>query len=132
MKVVVDTVIWSLALRRSGPHPDVQHALTDLIEDQRVILLGPVRQEVLSGYSDRRQFDRLRERLSAFENEPIVDEDYVRAAEYHNLCRKQGIQGAHTDFLICSCSVRLKSAIYTRDRDFELYADVLPITLYKE
>lgn len=132
MKVVVDTVIWSLALRRSEPHPEVWCVLTELIEDQRVVLLGPVRQEVLSGYSDRRQFNRLRQRLEAFENEPVSDEDYVRAAEYHNLCRKKGIQGAHTDFLICSCSVRLKSAIYTCDRDFEQYADVLPVTLYRE
>lgn len=111
MKVVVDTVVWSLALRRSEPHPEVWRILADLIEDQRVVLLGPVRQEVLSGYSDRRRFNRLRKHLDAFENEPILDEDYVLAAEYHNLCRKKGIQGAHTDFLICSCAVRLDAGI---------------------
>lgn len=130
MKVIVDTVVWSLALRRSDPYPDVRRELTGLIEDQRVIMLGPIRQEVLSGYSDKERFEQLRIRLEAFENEPILGDDYVRAAQYSNTCRVKGVQGSHTDFLICSCAVRLEAAIYTRDRDFERYGKMLPILLY--
>lgn len=130
MKVIVDTVVWLLALRLSKPNQEVREQLTSLIEDQRVVLLGPIRQEVLSGYSRKNQFERLRDKLDYFENEPIVVEDYVRAAEFHNLCRKQGIHGVHTDFLICSCADRPEASIYTKDDDFERFRKILPISLY--
>jgi len=132
MKVIVDTVVWSLALRRSSPCDEARRELTSLIEDQRVILLGPIRQEVLSGYSEESRFARLRSKLAYFENEPILDEDYVQAARFHNDCRRQGIQGSHTDFLICACAVRLRALIYTKDEDFRRYRGVLPISLYEE
>jgi predicted nucleic acid-binding protein len=132
VKVIVDTVIWSLALRRSNPQDDVCQELTSLIEEQRVILLGPIRQEVLSGYSEKKSFERLQSHLSCFENEPVLDEDYIRAAQYHNRCRRNGIQGSHIDFLICSCAFRLQAAIYTRDRDFQQYSKVLPVFLHQE
>lgn len=132
MKVIVDTVVWSLALRRSDRNDDASRELTSLIEDQRVVLLGPIRQEILSGYSEDDKFERLRRQLSYFENEPILDNDYVRAAQYHNSCRGKGIQGSHTDFLICSCAFRLQASIYTRDGDFQHYSGVLPISLYQE
>lgn len=130
MKVIVDTTVWSLALRRSRPDREVHRRLKTLIENQLVVMLGPIRQEVLSGYSQPARFRRLRDKLRYFSNEPIVDTDYVRAAELHNACRKKGIQGSHTDFLICACAVRLEASIYTTDRDFERFRAVLPIALY--
>lgn len=132
MKVIVDTVVWSLALRRTDPDEDVCRELTSLVEEQRILLLGPIRQEILSGYSEQAHFARLRDKLSFFENEPLLDDDYVRAAEYHNTCRRLGIQGSHTDYLICSSAFRLRALIYTRDNDFQHYARVLPISLYEE
>lgn len=132
MKVIVDTAIWSLALRRTEPDKNACQELTLLIEEQRVILLGPVRQEILSGYSEESRFELLRSRLSYFDNEPVLDEDYIKASQYHNLCRRRGIQGSHTDFLICACAFRLQAAIYTSDRDFQQYSKVLPIVLHQE
>lgn len=130
MRVIVDTVVWSLALRRTQPDGEVRRHLKTLIENQRVVLLGPIRQEVLSGYSQPARFQRLRDKLGYFPNEPIFDEDYVQAAEFHNNCRIQGIQGSHTDFLICACAFRLGASIYTRDQDFQHFRAALPITLY--
>ncbi len=132
MKVIVDTVVWSLALRRTEPDKTICRELTRLIEEQRVLLLGPIRQEILSGYSEESRFERLRNHLSSFDNEPVLDKDYIRAAQYHNLCRRRGIQGSHIDFLICSCAYRLQAAIYTRDRDFRHYSKVIPVSLYQE
>ncbi|XOF35107.1 MAG: PIN domain-containing protein [Candidatus Electrothrix sp. YB6] len=132
MKVVIDTVIWSLALRRTEPDEHVCQELARLIEEQRVLLPGPIRQEILSGYSEESRFERLRKHLSCFDNEPVLDEDYIRAAQYHNLCRRRGIQGSHIDFLICSCAFRLQAAIYTRDQDFQQYSKVLPVLLHQE
>jgi predicted nucleic acid-binding protein len=132
VKVIVDTSVWSLVLRRGTPQEEFRRQLAGLIDEQRVVVLGPIRQELLSGYSEMQKFELLREKLAYFENEPVIDEDYIRAAEFHNTCRLKGIQGSHTDFLICACAVRLEAAIFTTDNDFKQFCRVLPITLFPE
>ncbi len=132
MKVVVDTPIWSYALRskREGYELHVQEFET-LISDQRVVMLGPVRQEVLSGYSDKSRFDKLNNKLRYFENTQIIDDDYVQAAMFSNTCRSKGVQGSHIDFLICAVAFRLESEILTTDNDFSYYEKHIPIQLFK-
>lgn len=132
MKVVVDTPIWSYALRskRDGFELHVQEFET-LISDQRVVMLGPIRQEVLSGYSDKSRFEKLNSKLRYFENTQIIDDDYVQAALFSNICRSKGVQGSHIDFLICAVAFRLKSEIFTTDNDFSYYGKHLPIQLFK-
>ncbi len=128
MKVLVDTPIWSYALRsnRKGFERQVSK-LESLIFDQRVLIMGPIRQEVLSGYSDLRQFEKLRKKLSYFENTPIAEVDYVEAAKLSNFCRQKGVQGSHIDFLICAVSIRLEAEIFTSDQDFSFYQKHIPI-----
>jgi len=130
MKVIVDTSIWSLALRRdkTGPHSSVMK-LRNLIGDHRVQMLGPIRQEILSGIRSEAQFQKVRDHLASFPDFPLISEDYETAAVYFNQCRSKGIQGLNTDFLICAASVRGEFSIFTLDRDFALYSQYLPITL---
>ena len=102
MKVLVDTCIWSLALRRkklSGPNIEVVE-FQELIEEVRVQLIGPIRQEILSGVKRKQQFSELKKILSAFPDLPLASEDFELAAEYFNTLRRKGIQGSNTDFLI--------------------------------
>lgn len=131
--VIVDTCMWSLALSDKTPrNKKVAEELTILINENRVRIIGSIRQEVLSGYSDFSRYEKLRNKLRYFPNEEIIDSDYESAAEYSNLCRKNGIQGSHTDFLICAVSSRLKMKIYTNDKDFNHYSSYLPISLHQE
>lgn len=131
--VLVDTCIWSLALRgASGKESGITEMLTQLIDDNQVKIIGPIRQEVLSGYSDKRSYEKLRKKLSYFPNEPILDSDYEAAAEYANVCRTKGVQGSHIDFLICAVSARTSFRIFTTDKDFRRYQKHLPISLYGE
>lgn len=131
--VLVDTCIWSLALRRSTPkEATVAKQLTQLIDDNQVKIIGPIRQEMLSGYSEKSAYDRLRIKLNYFPNEPVLDIDYECAAEYSNICRAKGIQGSHIDFLICAVATRLKYTIFTTDKDFKHYSKLLPISLLEK
>ena len=131
--VLVDTCIWSLALRGKTPRDiSVSNELARLIYLERAKIVGPIRQEVLSGYSDIKQYNKLKNKLMYFPNEPVTDEDYLSAAKFSNLCRTQGIQGSHIDFLICAVANRLKMSIYTYDKDFEFYSRLIPIELYLE
>lgn len=131
MNVIVDTAIWSLALRRSTPvdHASIEE-LKNLIADRRARLIGPIRQEVLSGIREAAQFDRLRERLAAFPDLSLTEEDFVTAARFFNSCRARGVQGSSTDFLICSVSVNHRLSVYTTDQDFLHYQKHLPIRLH--
>jgi len=130
MRVIVDTSVWSLALRRKvameSAHVDL---LRDLIQDGRVVLLGSVRQELLSGIRHPQQFDRLRSHLRAFPEAPIEIEDHEVAAEYFNTCMAQGIQGSTIDYLICAYATRRNFQILTTDPDFRHYSRHIPISL---
>jgi len=131
MKVLIDTCIWSLALRRSNSKTSKESiGLKELILDSRAMLLGAVRQELLSGISKKSQFTRLKSHLEPFPDIVLNESDYELGAEYFNICRQQGIQGSNTDFLICSVSVNRGMAIYTVDNDFTLFIKYLPISLY--
>ncbi len=131
MKVLVDTPVWSCAFRSKNEEYQAEtDQLIALIQDQRALLIGPVRQEILSEYSDLQQFLKLREKLSYFDNTAIKDSDYELAAEFSKKCRKKGIQGSHIDFLICAVARRRDVAIFTTDKDFEHYQEIIPVKLY--
>lgn len=136
MNVIPDTPVWSLLLRRRGEalsqeEQALRDELAELIREGRVVLLGPIRQEVLSGISDERVFGRLRDRLVAFGDEQLSVADYEEAARCHNSCRTAGVAGNATDFLICAAALRRNLAIFTTDRDFDHYAEILTIRLHR-
>lgn len=135
MIVIVDTPVWSLALRRRPGHLSVSEqnltkALSELIREGRVEMLGPIRQELLSGIREEAQFKKLRDYLRAF-NEPVLElSDYEEAASMSNRCRGRGIAGSAVDFLICAAAHRRKWAIFTTDGDFQNYASILSLILH--
>jgi predicted nucleic acid-binding protein len=132
MKVIVDASIWSLALRRSQAVENKYiKELEELIEEVRVQLIGPVRQELLNGIRSEKQFRVLKKHLRAFKDLDIETEDYELASEYFNKARKNGIQGSNTDFLLCAISTRLQMSIFTADKDFINFQSVLPIELHR-
>jgi predicted nucleic acid-binding protein len=131
MKVLVDTSIWSLSLRRdSKQNQEYKTELSELIKEVRVQIIGPIRQEILSGIKSTKQFNDLKKYLSYFLDIEINTKEYEQAAIYFNTCRSKGIQGSNTDFLICSVAVNNDFEIFTIDKDFHNYQKYLPIKLY--
>ncbi len=99
----------------------------DAVRRGEAVLIGPIRQETLSGVRTADAFARLRDALRAFTDEPLLREDFERAAEVMNACMRQGIQGSPTDFLVCAVALRLDVPVLTADRDFARYAGVVPV-----
>ncbi|MEM7791851.1 MAG: PIN domain-containing protein [Verrucomicrobiota bacterium] len=131
MKVVVDTTVWSLFLRRDKPadsSPEVEK-LKVYLQDGRAALPGIVRQELLSGIRNPEQFDKLSHLLEGFPDILATSEDHLNAARFFNQCRQQGIQGSPVDFLICALAHRLEAPILTTDQDFIHYAKIIPILI---
>jgi predicted nucleic acid-binding protein len=132
MNVLVDTSVWSLALRRRRPRQhDAVAELRELVREGRVVIIGPIRQELLSGIRARADFEALRDDLRAFSDMAVTREDYERAAECFNECWAAGVQGSNTDFLLCAVAERHSLPILTTDRDFASYAGILPIHLHQ-
>ena len=138
MKVLVDSSVWSLALRRAPKSPKLRAAPDDearelarLIVEGNVGLIGPIRQEVLSGIREVAQFERLRSKLAEFPDAALHPADFETAAQFFNRCRAKGLQGSNTDFLICAVSARSGMPVLTTDGDFVLFKKYLPIALHK-
>ncbi len=131
MNVLVDTSVWSLALRRGAPrHTSPERELAELVREGRVLMAGPIRQEILSGVRTTEQFKALRDRLRAFPDITLDVSDYEEAAACFNRCSAKGIQGSNTDFLLCALALRTGAAILTTDGDFELFARILQFKLH--
>lgn len=133
-RVLVDTSVWSLALRKKEKSEEEQlivNHLSKLISNLNVVLIGPIRQEILSGISTKEQFELLKEKISIFEDQMLNTQDYELAAEFYNECRSHGIQGSHIDYLICAFAVNNDLIIFTLDKDFQNYKKYLKIRLEK-
>jgi predicted nucleic acid-binding protein len=132
MRVLVDTSVWSEALRKAGrAASSVAGELRHLVLERRVEIIGPIRQELLSGLREDAQFRKLESHLAAFPDLALTKDDYVMAAKFFNICRKNGVQGSNTDFLICAVAARREMSVYTTDQDFALFARHLPIVLHE-
>ena len=94
MTLLVDTSVWSLALRRDGTttHPEVR-ALSQALEGATtVVTTGLVLQELLQGFNGARAAAAI---VARFATLPIIAPDrtdHVAAAEIRNNCRRAGVQ----------------------------------------
>lgn len=134
MNILVDTSVWSLAFRKkekTAAEVGVVNLLEELIRDSKTVMIGPIRQEILSGISDQQKFEEMKNSLSVFPDININDSDYEMAANFFNICRSKGIQGSHIDFLICAVAVSHDLTIFTLDNDFLNYKQHLSIKLMR-
>lgn len=124
--------MWSLALRRrrGKPNPSTEE-LSELIQEGRVAMIGPIRQELLSGIKQEAQFRTLQDHLRSFPDLSLENTDYEEAARCFNECRGRGVQGSNTDFLICAVALTRGLSIYTTDKDFEHYSRILSVKLHE-
>jgi len=134
--VLVDTSVWSLALRRrqtdlNAGEQVLRESLRELVREGRAQIVGPIRQELLSGIHEETSFRRLRDYLRAFDDPQLHVEDYEEAARMNNACRAWGIAGSPVDFLVCAVAYLRNWQVFTTDRDFTSYSKTLSLNLYR-
>ena len=128
MKIIADTSVWSHFLRRREPQESLKVVLfRQAIREQRIQMLGIIRQELLSGIKDVVQFKKVSEILEGFPDLLATSEDHTLAAEFFNNCRANGVQGSPVDFLICAQAHRNGMKILAHDNDYLHYADHIPL-----
>ena len=124
MTLLVDTSVWSLALRRDAPaaHPEVQALKDALLGADIVVTTGLVLQELLQGFSGRKASAQIIERFAAL---PLLQpgrEDHIAAAELRNTCRRAGVQIGTVDALLAQLCIRHDLMLLSSDNDFALAA----------
>jgi predicted nucleic acid-binding protein len=131
VKILADTCAWSLLFRRKDKHALTSNerqmvaSLIEAIQGGRVTIIGPIRQEVLSGIKDRAQFEKLRNALQAFPDEPVETGHYEEAARLYNLCRSRGVECGSTDMLLCAVASQNRWSILTSDGGLKRCIQVL-------
>ena len=130
MRVIVDTCVWSRFLRRHRPSDMVAEEVARLVRHDAVQMLGPIRQELLSGAQPDERSAQLKEYLRFYPNWTLDEEDDETAAGYYNRLRQRGVQSTGTDLLICAVAVRHGLKIFTTDTDFTAYSKHLPLKLH--
>jgi predicted nucleic acid-binding protein len=132
VNTIVDTSVWSLALRRRAEDLNQREAhlvaeLSELVREGRACMVGLIRQELLSGIKSPEQYEKLRMTLRAFPDEVLNTSDYEAAAKASNACRSKGVAISVVDALICAVANSRDWTIFTTDPDFRNYETVLPI-----
>ena len=122
MSLLVDTSVWSLALRRDGSasEPEVDALKEALLDGEVVVTTGLVLQELLQGFAGPKARTQIIERFSAL---PILQpdrDDHVAAAELRNTCRRAGVQVGTIDALLMQLALHHGITLLTTDRDFKL------------
>lgn len=122
MTLLVDTSVWSLALRRDATSsgPEVQQLRDALLGADVVVTTGLVLQELLQGFSGPKASAQIIERFAAL---PLLQpdrEDHISAAELRNTCRRGGLQVGTIDALLAQLCIRHELTLLSTDEDFKL------------
>ena len=120
MTLLVDTSVWSLALRRDteATEPEVEQLKEALLGAEVVVTTGLVLQELLQGFSGPKAQGQIIERFAAL---PLLQpdrEDHINAAKVRNACRKAGVQIGTVDAALAQLCIRHDLALLTTDKDF--------------
>lgn len=131
MRVLVDTSVWSLALRKQGPgdHPAVRKLTVLLKAHEDVVLMGLVLQEILQGLRTEEAFRRVSGDLNSFPLLELVREDFVEAARLHRRCAARGVGASTVDCLIAVAAIRHDCVLLTTDSAFNRIAGQCPLQL---
>jgi predicted nucleic acid-binding protein len=133
MTFLVDTSVWSLALRRDGSTnvPEVRVLQDALAGSDAVVTTGLVIQELLQGFNGPRAAAAIVERFQAL---PIIAPDrnvHIAAAEVRNSCRRAGVQVGTIDALLIQLCGRHELTLLSTDNDFVHAAQHVPFKLWR-
>ena len=120
MTLLVDTSVWSLALRRDRvrDEPQVEALRQALGGAQSVVTTGLILQELLQGFAGARAQREIVERFAALPLLVPDRQDYIDAAGIRNRCRRAGIQLGTIDALLAQLGVRHRLVLLSTDNDF--------------
>lgn len=134
MRILVDTSVWSLSLKKGAPkdHPQVIQLRDLILRDQEVFITGIILQETLQSFRDDVTFQRIRTYLEAFPMLILERSQAVLAANLHRRCASKGIAASTTDTQIAAMAIAYDCSMLSADKDFEYIARHTDLRLFEE
>ncbi len=131
MNILVDTSVWSLALRRksSVKSTEAQHLEKLFLSGEAIQVTGIILQEILQGIRTNEQTAKL---LAYFHSFPLLSpsrDHYIYAASLYTTCRRSGIKVSTADCLIASIAIKYDCYLFTTDNDFLHMQKTAPLKL---
>jgi predicted nucleic acid-binding protein len=131
LSVLVDTSVWSLALRRDSPPPLSEvDELRRALEAGAVYSTGLILQELLQGFPKANARKQIIKHFAALPLLVPDRDDHIEAAELRNTCRRKGVQIGTIDALLAGLCIRHKLTILTTDKDFHNLATVASLSVW--
>ena len=131
MNILVDTSVWSLALRRDST-PDCQAVSrleAALNDGENVFTTGLILQELLQGFKGPKARRRIIEDFSSL---PLIipeKRDHIDAADLKVKLRQKGLQVGTIDVLLAQLCLRYRLSLLSTDKDFLHIAKHAPLVL---
>jgi predicted nucleic acid-binding protein len=131
VNILVDTSVWSLALRRDTA-PDCQavsRLKIALQGGESVFTTGLILQELLQGFNGPKARRKI---IETFASLPLIipeKRDHVDAADLRVKLRQKGIQAGTIDVLLAQLCLRYGLSLLSMDKDFVHMAKHVPLSL---
>lgn len=120
--VLVDTCIWASFFAK--PASPEKSAVDDLLDSDRVALVGPIVAEVLMGFRRREQADWVASRLRLAHYLEADWDDWKSAAEIGRLLARRNHRIPLSDLLVASVAKRRQSWIYSTGPHFDVIPEI--------
>ncbi len=133
MAILVDTSVWSLAMRRDEQpnSPELKILIKALESGEEIYSTGIILQELLQGFSGAKAANAIVERFKAIPMLVPETSDHIHAAEIRSKSRRKGVQVGTIDALIAQLSLRYKLSLLTTDKDFRYMSKAVKLTFAK-
>jgi len=126
--ILVDTSVWiDFFLGRTEQVEKLEFLIR---ESNQVCICGIILQEVFQGVKDKKDYVKVKERLTKL---PFIKTDkntYILAAEIYRDLRAKGITIPILDTTIAATAIQNKTPLFTTDQHFYLVSQHRKLTLY--
>jgi predicted nucleic acid-binding protein len=121
MALLVDTSVWSLALRRDGEVdlPEVSALKLALLQGGEIITTGFILQELLQGFLGPKARTDIIDRFAAIPFISPARDDHIAAADLRNHCRRHGVQVGTVDAILAYLAIKYDLTMLATDKDFK-------------
>jgi predicted nucleic acid-binding protein len=129
-KVIIDTSAWIESFR-SKANQRFRLLVKDLILQNRVLLTGIIKAELLRGAKTKKEFNRLADMLKGLTYLPVPDTFWDELAQFSFKLFRKGVSVPLTDTYIALLCIENKASILHRDKHFDLIAEKTALKVLK-
>ncbi len=118
---LIDSSAWIEYLRSNGSQK-VKQKIREILQKEEAVSCGIVIVEILRGARNEKDFEALRDSLTALPQIPLDNAVVERASKWGFILDRKGKTVSTTDLLIASAAYK-KACLLHLDSDFKVIAD---------